>query len=309
MITGIRTHLNYDSMKREIKVWLVTSEHLEDSLWFREESDFIVGMNYVAVQVTVSKVTVLAHILMSNHVHFLIVGTREEAEHFINGYKSRYSNYLQRKYGFLKTLKGNDVDIREIPMDPESIAWAAAYVVNNSVAANICSYPTQYPWGSGDVYFNCQPVQGLPLANISDRERIRRLKSKIVLPGEWQLNASGYISPSFYVDKKYMEEVVFTSPRKMHYYITYSSKARMRMEMSEDSLPSFRDQTVIAAIPDLCRSLFGKAGFHELNDTQKVEFLRQLRYRFSSNVNQLARVTGLKYEEAAKLLDRPVQKL
>ena len=81
------------------------------------------------------------------------------------------------------------------------------------------------------------------------------------------------------------------------------------MEMSEDSLPSFRDQTVIAAIPDLCRSLFGKAGFRELNDTQKVEFLRQLRYRFSSNVNQLARVTGLKYEEAAKLLDRPVQKL
>ena len=36
-------------MKQEISFWLVTTEHLEDRIWFRDEDDFKIGMNYVAV--------------------------------------------------------------------------------------------------------------------------------------------------------------------------------------------------------------------------------------------------------------------
>jgi hypothetical protein len=89
----------------------------------------------------------------------------------------------------------------------------------------------------------------------------------------------------------------------MNYYITNSSKAKRRLAAGDDSLPSFRDQSILAAIPDLCRSLFGKRHFSELNDSEKAEFLRQIRYRFSSNVHQIARVTGLSYGEASRLLD------
>ena len=32
------------------KVYLLTTAHLEDHLWFREEEDFRVGMNYVAIE-------------------------------------------------------------------------------------------------------------------------------------------------------------------------------------------------------------------------------------------------------------------
>ena len=63
-----------ESMK---KYYLITTEHLEDKLWFREEEDFVVGMNYVALQALLSpEVLVLAFILMSNHVHFVLYGTR-----------------------------------------------------------------------------------------------------------------------------------------------------------------------------------------------------------------------------------------
>ena len=44
-------NLNYEKMKSDICIWLVTTDHLEDTLWFREEEDFKVGMNYVAVLV------------------------------------------------------------------------------------------------------------------------------------------------------------------------------------------------------------------------------------------------------------------
>lgn len=89
----------------------------------------------------------------------------------------------------------------------------------------------------------------------------------------------------------------------MDYFLRTSSKAKLRLKSTEDAMPSFKDQLVLAAIPNLCRSLFQKQAFEELTDSQKSEILRQLRFRFSSNVHQLARVAGLTYDAAARLLD------
>lgn len=74
--------------------------------------------------------------------------------------------------------------------------------------------------------------------------------------------------------------------------------------MKESDLPAFRDQVILAAVPDLCQSLFRKRSVEELTEDQMLELLRQLRFRFSAGANQLARVTGLSYDAAAKYLDR-----
>ena len=60
---------------------------------------------------------------------------------------------------------------------------------------------------------------------------------------------------------------------------------------------------ILAVLPDLCRSLFQKPNFKDLTVGQQVEVLRQLRRRFSANVHQVARVTGLTYEKAVQMLD------
>ena len=99
--------------------WLVTTDHLEDGLWFRDEKDFIVAMNLVAVMALGGKVSVLAFILMSNHLHFVLEGSRENALRFINSFKRRYSMYLRRKYGVKEFLRENDVDLMPVPQEPE----------------------------------------------------------------------------------------------------------------------------------------------------------------------------------------------
>lgn len=185
---------------------MLTTEHLEDRLLFKDAEDFKVGMNYVAVLSHKFQLDVLAFILMSNHLHFVMFCTRELAESFINAYKQLYSRYLQIKYGCKEYLRRNGVDIRLIPTDNEALEKALAYVQMNCVAANIC----------------CSPL----------------------------------------------------------------------------------DQVIVAALPDLCWSLFRKQGVKELSEGQVVELMRQIRFRFSANVNQIARVTGFLYEEAAKYLDR-----
>lgn len=289
-------------MRREIRIWLVTTDHLEDGLWFRDESDFKVGVNYVAALAADTGVIVLAFILMSNHVHFVLVCTKEEAEEFIREFKRRYSKYYQRKYGISKLLKKNGYDVKLIPHDGESPQRAIAYVQMNCVAANICSHPTQYPWGSGSAFFCASKPKGVRLDSVSARARRRLLHSKTAIPGEWLLGEEGYVLPSSYIHCEYVEDL-YRTPKQMDYFLHNSSKAKARLESGEEAFPSFKDQLVLAAVPDLCRTLFMQPDFQALSEPQKTEILKQLRFRFSANVHQLARVVGLSYEETAKLLD------
>ena len=289
-------------MKAENRIWLVTTDHLEDGVWFREEPDFKVGMNYVAVLAASSPVAILAFILMSNHVHFVLLGRKEDAEAFINELKRRYSKYLQYKYGSEKALKANSVDVKLISFGEESAERAIAYVQMNCVAANICLQPTQYPWGTGNLFFNATHPKGVRLDSLSERARFRLLHTRAKLPGHWIVGEGGYILPSSYVKIDYVERI-FRNPKRMDYFLRNSSKAKLRLESKDDALPSFKDEVVLAALPELCRTLFSKLSFKELSDAQKTEVLRQLRFRFSSNIHQLARVVGLSYDETARLMD------
>ena len=89
----------------------------------------------------------------------------------------------------------------------------------------------------------------------------------------------------------------------MDYFLRNSSKAKQRLD-SDDKAPSFKDQLVQAAIPDLCQSLFRKTSLAELDEEQQVELIKQLRFRFSANIHQLMRVTGLSYETVVASLDK-----
>lgn len=287
------------------KRYLVTTDHLESRIWFRDDDDFVVGMNHVAIQAFLTKVTVLAFILMSNHVHFVLYGTWEECEAFIDNFKARYSQYLFRKYGIREQLRRNDFEIKELPYDDEAFEKAVAYTNMNCVAANICLYANQYPWGTGDCFFNPSHPVGKRLSDFSKRELKRILHSDFTdLPSDWIIGERGFILPQCYVNVKYVEEQ-FRKPSRMTWFLNNSSKAKKTRESSGGPMASFRDQSILSMLPDLYRSLFHKNRFQELTDDEKVECLRQIRYRFSSDVHQLARVTGITYAQAAALLDDP----
>lgn len=284
------------------RIFLLSTEHLEDGLWFRDEEDFKVAMNYVAIEAARHpEIVVLAFILMSNHVHFVLKGRREDVVAFVESFKQRYSLYYQIKYGVKEFLRRNGLDIKEIPYDNEAPEKVIAYVQMNSVAANICAFCNQYPWGTGNLFFNATTPKGIKLGNTSDRARQKALHSNFTkLPEHWILGDDGYILPCCYVDVKAVEQL-FRTPKRMQYFLHSSSKARKRLENT--CLPAFRDQVILAAIPDLCQSLFQKDSFSALTEEEQSEFLRQLRFRFSADISQLARVCGLTYADAARIIE------
>ena len=282
-------------MKRQF--WLVTTEHLENSLWFKNEEDFKAAMNYVAVLAYLLHVKVVAFVLMSNHVHFVLECSWEEAMEFITRFKKNYSQYFSKKYSHPGLLSRNGVDIKEVKIGDESLERAIAYVHMNPVAANICLNSTQYQWGTGSVFFNACSIEGTRVGDIGVRELIRIIHSKAVIPPGWILVTSGYILPQSYVPVQWVESV-FRTPKRMNYFLASSSKARRT-----NDAPGFSDQLILSAIRDLSVSLFRKSCFAELDEPQSAELMRQLRYRFSADPNQLARVTGLSYARTCELLE------
>lgn len=285
-----------------MEFYLASTSHLEDRLWFRNEEDFKVGMNYVAVVAHATGTPVLAFILMSNHVHFVLQGSCSESKAFVASFKQRYSAYLRRQYGIKEMLRANGVDLSPIEMEGESLERAIAYVLMNSVAANICIHPGQYPWGSGNIIFNRQTASGRTLSSLSLRAQIRILHSRAILPGTLILSDSGYILPESYISLSFLESL-FRSPKRLQWFLLSSSKAKARLSRADSALPSFRDQSLYAAIPDLCISLFRRNSPQELDEEQKGELIRQLRRRFSADPAQIARVAGIPYEKVADLLE------
>lgn len=287
------------------RIYLLTTEHLENGLWFREEADFKVAMNYVAIEAARHPdVAVLAFTLMSNHVHFVLKGLRDRVEGFVNHFKHRYAIYYRRKYGVKKFLRRNVLDVKEIPYDDEAPEKVIAYTVMNAVAAGICAHPSQYPWGTGHLYFSTLATQNaIRLKDFSIRA-IKRIthSDEESLPENWHLGKDGYILPQDYVDVKSVE-ALFRRPQRMNYFLNTSSKAKKRLEIADGRLPAFRDQTILAALPDLCRSLFQKDLFQQLSVEEQSEFARQIRFRFSADATQIARVCGITYAQAAHLLD------
>ena len=277
--------------------WLVTTEHLPDGLWFRDEDDFKVAMNMVAALSTVTSATICAFILMSNHVHFLLRGRSEDAEDFIQRFKKHYSQYFSHRIGGNnELLRKNRVDMREVFIVDESFHRAFAYIQMNAVAANLCMTSANYRWGTGNTFFREAAFKGKQVGNISKRMQKRLTHTNLTLP-EYFLIDDGIIDPCSYVAVEFIESV-FRGPKRMNYYLNTSSKAKTRKEG-----PAFSDQVVRSAHNELLRSLFRKTGIEQMDAAEQVVFLKQMRYRFSCDAKQLSRVCGIPCERVEKILD------
>ena len=284
-----------------MEFYLVTTDHFTDRIWFKDDQDFRVAMNIIAVLSFKTGIPILAFILMSNHVHFVLQCSINEAKMFIDELKTRYGQYLNIRYGTKEFLRRNKVDYQRLLIEDESLHKGLAYTVMNCVAANICLNAMEYPWGSGGVYFRAAPPRGRMIGELSPRAQMILIHSKTMLPKDMILGEDGYILPDSFVAVKFVEDL-FGSPKRMNYFLVNSSKAKRRIEARKNGLPSFKDQVIYAAIPDLCRSIFLKR-FEDLTRDEKVELTLQIKRRFSADVAQIARVIGMPYSEVASMVD------
>ena len=232
-----------------MKFFFVSTDHLEDRIWFLDDSDFKAAMNYVAVTSVSKGVNVIAFVLMSNHVHFLLEGTEDSSIQFINHLKKLYGMYYEKKYSVKEFLRRNRVDIKEICIANEALERCIAYISMNPVSANICAFASDYRWGTGSAFFSQIP-KGIEISKLSSRKRRNLLHSKAQVRPDMIVSEDGYIIPQSYVAIEFVEKL-YRQPSRMNYFLTNSTKAKKRL--NREAMPSFRDQSIIASAGDLCQ--------------------------------------------------------
>lgn len=272
-----------------MRYYHVYTKGLENGIIFRDRDDYIAGMNLIAIPHYKTGVVILAFVLMSNHVHFVIYGRKSDVQHFISLYKSSISKYVMNRYGDYSLLRRVNTSCDEITTDDESIKRIIAYVLDNPVKAGVCCLASNYEWGSGSCYFtgSGNPFDGTPIDSIPTRIRRRILHSKSLLPSSYILGPKGYIDPASYVDFKLVEKI-YARPESFQYFLSSSSSSRQ----SKKDMLMFSDGVLTAALDELLRNKYGMA-VSAMDDQMKRNLILDLRKHFNASAKQLSRVTGL----------------
>ena len=137
---------------------------------------------------------------------------------------------------------------------------------------------------------------------LSCRSRFALLHCKKDISKGLILGENGYVLPESYVPVKFVEDL-FRRPDRMSFFLKNSSKAKKRLESGNTENQAFKDHIIIPVVKDMCRTLFNHNSVQDLHPREQAEILRQVGFRFSANINQLARGTGLSYQEVVRLLE------
>ena len=271
---------------------------LEDNLIYRDRGDFISGMNYVALCTFCCGVSLLAFTLMSNHFHFIIYGTPEEAKKFIDLYKYHMSRYSSRKYGVSHLLRRVGTGYRPIENSNDALRTAIAYVVRNHISAGINQSVQGYEWSSGYCYFaGTDLLEGsVSVSSIGIRKYRNIMHTKTKLDSSYKINSKGYIEPASYVCIDFVESC-FGRVQSLDYYIYKAGSAR-----SKEGPVDFSDEFVITGLKEILDKKYGAEWIDAIDEKSKRDVLLMVRRQFNCSPKQLARTMQMSIKEVTSML-------
>lgn len=280
------------------------TEAMKRCLMFRDNEDYVVGVNYLAVSKLEYGLDILAFCLMSNHLHIVARGTHETVKKFTTSFKRRYSMWITRKYGELKSLKNVKVFVKEIG-DDNYLKQVIAYVLRNPVAAGLNVSPFQYIWSSAGCYFarigDDMEVIKTTASSVLSQNSVRCiLKSKSSIPRAISFVNRQIVDMRSFVDYAYTESI-FRTPKALMFYMSKDNDSSLELEMSMKRKVVFSDHTIQKAVMDFCKERFHVNDKDELSIEERCSLIRYLRRNFNSSPKQIARLLDLDLEVVKSL--------
>lgn len=272
----------------------INSKKLEKELLFRDEEDYIYGIDTLAlILLQFPNVVVYAFTLMSNHIHLLLGGPKQECEAYYDAVMHRLALWLKRKYGLSGIApygkeRRETVTVRGL----EHFCIEVLYLLRNPFKAKIC-YPGDYPWSSVGMYFSKRGQwTGRSVSTFTVRELRRILKTNIRVPGCWEVTGSGLIVPRFVawtaVEKAFDNDEATFLRRLME-----PVEARHNQLSGLPTVLKFSDQEIAARVQVICRNELNVKDHRQLPTKELFHLCRTLSLRFGSSAEQLQRVLGV----------------
>ena len=278
-----------------------TDGNAVDSM-FDCNDDFMAGMNRIFVVLQYYDVIILAFSLMDTHVHFVLYGTFDECNRFMHDYIKRTSMHIAQSHGDRHKLE--NVPIHNQKVDNDSyLKTVICYTVRNAPVGGIPFLGGDYPWSSGPLYFRRSGYWSSPRwlgesspQGTTAREYRSTMKTRAKTPGAEIPMIDGLVFPGEYVAYEIVEQL-FRTTKAYLFFMSHSRESDVDSRGGTISRLSIPMQEMRQHRNELCREMFGTPGVRQLDSAQRVRLARALRSRYNSSLKQVARLSGLVYDE------------
>ena len=210
---------NKKDIYKEYRTWPrwyyhMTFDSFEKGQLFNNDEEYACGMNSIAIGQYIHKLSIIAFVLMVNHCHILLYGSGEDIVHFFKYLKRRINERL-RADGYPPLPDGYGFKLVKVE-DKRQLAETIVYIARNPLKARPDITASGYLWGSTNLIFSeiSKIYNKTELRNMSDREIMRILKTKVILPKDYLLSKQmGFILPESYVNVRKAEQTLHDSWR------------------------------------------------------------------------------------------------
>ena len=280
-------------------IYLFTTDHLERSLLFRDEDDFVKGTNTIALATLKYPVKVLCYALMDNHIHLLLMGSYADCLAFHAWVLHRIARLFEAKYGVSGILKLRASDVQAV-VDRNMLLNEVCYLLRNGYKARIAS-PYSYQWTPFECYFN--PY--LPLlhgSSLPGAKVVKRMfETHLRIPPEWE-HDKGRILNKCFVDFRTVEQKIGSSLDFFDRLRRFDLESVVEQEHGIEEKLAFTDSEMQEKIRAVCANELHVASHHQLERKDLLLLARTLARRFACPKKQIARLLGIDLSVLDQLL-------
>lgn len=281
------------------KYWHLCSDELPDGIIFKDENDYRTGMNSVAIALQGTEVNIFCFTLMSNHFHFLVLSTINEALKFYVRLKRRLGQLLNFSKRDKSPLTGLGHKLIEVK-DPEMFKTEVAYILRNCLKAGICDQYS-YPWNTSRIYFR-QNVLLLPAKKAGEMGLVELreiLHSRIALPDDY-LIYNGMILPESYINVRKVEDLFGNSVNMLMKIKDFKAEQDVAEMETGMECSRYDDATLLKKLQKDFKE-YGIDGFDDMDPQALRIFAKIMRNKYSSGLKQIRRHTHLPETEIRKI--------
>ncbi len=258
---------------------------------FRDEEDYIRGNNCLCLAVHKTDSSLLAYVLMSNHIH---IGIRTEApELFIKAFRYPYNRYFNQKYNRSGRLGEKHCFTIEIEGLYHLLA-AISYILRNPLHHGVAATPFGYRFSSISALFRREFGRFTEPELMPVRSQYRYTPAKEPLPKGYKMDISGLILPESVIDIADMQHQVSTA-RSFMYYMNRISGEAWENEQREDrtrmppiTLNEIERGVRTHDIRTLLSNEHGRANYNTVSDIQLCEEIDRSILKCTRSVYQLS---------------------
>lgn len=274
---------------------------------FRDDEDFIAGMNRIFILCQKYNVVILAFVLMDTHVHFILWGELGECKRFMHEYLKLTSMHISDKYGDRHKLENVFPNYQVIDNDLY-LKMAICYVHKNPPVAGIQYLAQDYPWSSAPLIFrrqgNWSSCDWLSSAKESTElgcREIRRMLKTNFLPDMPFKVLGNLVFPGEYVAVDIVEKI-FRTHKSFNFFMCHAKESDIESVKGSISRLSLPYAELHQHKIDFCQKYFGVKSIRSLSTTQRVALAQKLRASYNCSPKQIASACGLIYSEVKDML-------